>query len=629
MSFWETISEIARTLLIMSVTGGVVALLLFTLKPIIKNRIPKSNQYYLWIIVLVAFLVPFSNFVSLPFATPMVPLQEVLDENVKTTVERREELAQEQYGKEYGALDAQEQIDISFRKIGLTNGHFNDYVLFALITIGGVSFLMDMVQYAVYTAKLRRKRLDAKSKEVALLHNLCKNKKCPRLYRSSLAATPMLLGVFRPVIYMPDREYSEQQIQNIMLHELTHLRRHDVIVKWVAAIAVYVHWFNPIAYFVRREIDRTCELACDEAVIYGLDSEGKQIYGDTLIDIAANSKKPKMIVSTTMCEEKKALKDRLSAIMKSKKNTKTIILFSCALLLVTLGIIVILGSSANRGNSVDALFREFENEAAVIRPQSIITEVGAGDYGTVIFYYNANNNLACAVVEHGLFGNTVSKSSAELTVEYSTPASIMAGQYNNTDNWLVWGVLRDMEITRPVIYGQDADIVEADDLRLFYIIGDGRMPDDDEFLLYNDAGELVWEISTEAPEYPRDELLSVMRENVPPEGLTLEITSVAKDDAEFLLTNMTESIVEYGYVNSVERYVDGVWEPAISETKEIFPENPMPLQPGEQMYGMTAWVRDDTELTPGTYRYLLLVHVREGDLPAYPVVLEASFEITG
>lgn len=320
MSFWEILSEIVRTLLIMSATGGVVALLLFVLKPIVKNRIPKSGQYYLWCLVLVAFLVPFYVFVSLPFATPMAPLQEVIDENVQTTVERRDAIAQERYGMEYEALDAEKQIDISYNKIGLMKGRFLDYVLSALITVGGVAFLIDAAQYATYTAKLRRRRIDARSSETALLSELRKGNKRPRLYRNALASTPVLLGVFRPVIYLPDREFSENQLQNILLHELTHLRRHDVAVKWISAVAVYVHWFNPLAYLTRREIARACELACDEAVISSLDNEGKQGYGDTLIEMASDAKVHRIPAATTMCEEKKTLKDRLDAIMKNKKS---------------------------------------------------------------------------------------------------------------------------------------------------------------------------------------------------------------------------------------------------------------------------------------------------------------------
>lgn len=59
MSFGETLSKIVQTILIMSATGSIIALLLFALKPIVKNHLPKNTQYYLWVLVLVAFLVPF------------------------------------------------------------------------------------------------------------------------------------------------------------------------------------------------------------------------------------------------------------------------------------------------------------------------------------------------------------------------------------------------------------------------------------------------------------------------------------------------------------------------------------------------------------------------------------------
>jgi beta-lactamase regulating signal transducer with metallopeptidase domain len=64
--------------------------------------------------------------------------------------------------------------------------------------------------------------------------------------------------------------------------------------------------FNPVVWLTRREIDRACELSCDETVIRDLDTNGKRTYGDTLIAIAAV---PKLGASVTlaMCEEKKNL----------------------------------------------------------------------------------------------------------------------------------------------------------------------------------------------------------------------------------------------------------------------------------------------------------------------------------
>jgi len=97
-------------------------------------------------------------------------------------------------------------------------------------------------------------------------------------------------------------------------------------------------------WVVRREIDRACELACDEAVIRRFDAADKQIYGETLLYVASESKIPHAVLSTTMCMEKKALKERLSAILKSKKHSRIALIVSVVLLLTFGGVAVALGA---------------------------------------------------------------------------------------------------------------------------------------------------------------------------------------------------------------------------------------------------------------------------------------------
>ena len=101
---------------------------------------------------------------------------------------------------------------------------------------------------------------------------------------------------------------------------------------------------------MRREIDRACELACDEAVIKNLDDDGKQHYGDTLISVASDKRLPKTVLSTTMCEEKKALKERLGAIMKHKRFSIRAIVVSGILVITVLCGAIILSASAQRND---------------------------------------------------------------------------------------------------------------------------------------------------------------------------------------------------------------------------------------------------------------------------------------
>lgn len=166
------------------------------------------------------------------------------------------------YGVPYAELDDSEQVNVSYREFRARNVGDYDFLLRYILILGAVNFLKELVLYLIYVFKLRRERLPARKSELELLPE-----NGPRLYRTPLAKTPMLIGLFRPVIYLPEGEYTEAQLHNILRHELSHWRRHDVAVKWLATLAVHIHWFNPVVYFVRREIDRACELACDEAVI--------------------------------------------------------------------------------------------------------------------------------------------------------------------------------------------------------------------------------------------------------------------------------------------------------------------------------------------------------------------------
>ena len=346
-------SELLRTILIMSLSGSVVAVLLFALKPLVRDRLPKFAQYYLWLVVIAALLVPISKLVVFPETDsgplPVAPIQSVVERSV---------FADAQIRPRPGSVIPMEPSELLE---GATHGEkvvmprlydtLAPVFTFTYPFGAAATLLYFLMSYTIFTGLHRRRNRAANAEETAQLRELCGSRRAPRLYRNPLAATPMLFGVFRPAIILPDREYTAEQLRAVLLHELTHLRRKDILVKWLSVIACAVHWFNPIVWFVRREIDRACELACDESVVRNLDEDGKQNYGETLLYVAADSKTPRAVLSTTMCEEKKALKERLGAILKNKKHTRAAILVSVVLICAVGGVAVALG--AGRENKAD------------------------------------------------------------------------------------------------------------------------------------------------------------------------------------------------------------------------------------------------------------------------------------
>ncbi|MCL2152890.1 MAG: DUF4362 domain-containing protein [Oscillospiraceae bacterium] len=373
-------SSIIRAIIVMSISGSALTALLFILKPLVRNRLPKSAQYYLWLVVVAALLIPVSRLVALPSANSSSPILvsplSVVDRYVVSSLESSERIA--------ALPEAQGQPESNNHNIHKVNQETSPAAtvidIFMLIYPFGaaIALLYFIVSYSVFINLHCRRNKDANAEETSMLVRLCGNRRVPRLYRNPLAITPMLIGVLHPMIILPDRDYTDEQLHSVLRHELTHHKRKDVFIKWLSVLACAVHWFNPIIWLVRREIDHACELACDEAVILGLDNTGKQIYGDTLLYVAADAKMPHAVLSTTMCEEKKALKERLGAIMKSKKHTRSAVILSAALIVAATLTACALG--AGRASNQDSReLIEFEAIYSDVTEDSYCIEFKYGD----------------------------------------------------------------------------------------------------------------------------------------------------------------------------------------------------------------------------------------------------------
>ena len=86
----------------------------------------------------------------------------------------------------------------------------------------------------------------------------------PRLLVCQGLKAPMLAGLLRPAILLPQEGVSGETLGFSLLHELTHYRRRDVWLKTLALWVNALHWFNPLMWYMVRLVERDTELACDE-----------------------------------------------------------------------------------------------------------------------------------------------------------------------------------------------------------------------------------------------------------------------------------------------------------------------------------------------------------------------------
>lgn len=109
------------------------------------------------------------------------------------------------------------------------------------------------------------------------------------IYYSSQVETAFVLGVFRPKIYLP-AQLARAEMQYILCHEQTHIRRGDHIIKLLAFLTLCLHWFNPLVWVAFFLCGKDMELSCDESVLKTLGYGIKQEYSASLLSLATGKR---------------------------------------------------------------------------------------------------------------------------------------------------------------------------------------------------------------------------------------------------------------------------------------------------------------------------------------------------
>lgn len=166
-----------------------------------------------------------------------------------------------------------------------------------------------------------------------------------RLRQSDKISAPLTYGIFCPVILLPKKMDWENhdQLHYVLYHEFTHIRRFDMIPKLLMATALCLHWFNPLVWAMYYFFNRDIELSCDECVVkYYEENHTKADYARTLISM--EEKKSRI---TPLCNNfsKNAIEERITAIMKFKKTTISMIILG---IVIVAAVAITLTTSAKK-----------------------------------------------------------------------------------------------------------------------------------------------------------------------------------------------------------------------------------------------------------------------------------------
>ena len=321
-------NEFVKILLSLSVSGTLLLLLILGLKPLYKNRFSRRWQYYIWLIVALRFLLPWNAL--FPF-TPDTTIVGSLFEKFDTAAITNQIPTSTNVPVSVNPGDNNTAPIQTNREITDTAMHepFHIYVCLFFIwsALALVLFVRKVTVYQGFIQYIKAGNKEVSDIKILNLLSDCEEKLNIKtrveLSCNPLIASPMLIGLFHPTIILPARELENKELSYIFVHELTHYKQRDMFYKWLIQIIVCVHWFNPFVYLLEKEVNKSCELSCDEKVISILDTQEKRAYGDTLISfLKSNSLYKSSLASVTLTEEAEQLKERLGAIMKFRKKSK-------------------------------------------------------------------------------------------------------------------------------------------------------------------------------------------------------------------------------------------------------------------------------------------------------------------
>lgn len=324
------------TVLLMSATGVLLIFCLALLRPLTTKTLTATWHYRMYILVVLFLLVPVgivggNLFSNMPDTTnrefPNVPV--ILNDMI--TVQQTDILPI----KAGQALPQTDPAPVT-SAVPVTTAFLLKTVLSFIPLIWLVGVFVFIILYGIRFVRFRRKimrislQIDDTTILLALRNSMEEMGMSGKLQilSNNIISTPMLVGMFKTFLILPEVEMGEKELKVILKHELTHFKRRDLWVKSLTLAANAIHWFNPAAYRLTKNIDTFCELSCDEQVVSDMNMEERQFYGETILNVLCRVINQHSGIYATLAESKKGIERRLTHMMNVKNISKRMIIFS-------------------------------------------------------------------------------------------------------------------------------------------------------------------------------------------------------------------------------------------------------------------------------------------------------------
>lgn len=279
-----------------------IIVILLMVKQILRNHLSSRMQFNLWFLLLGLLAVPFIPIRPAPFSQLFSLIDKwknAVSPNTGTVTETAVNVS---------AFDTTRQIsDFALSVSGKTPSVIG-LILSGIWLIGIFAMFLLVIKSKARLNNLKKSALPLQNREVRVLYGNClselKIKRDIPVYSTAFLKSPVIVGLFRPCIYLPihlisdfhvnaeghkgipGRRFNAADIRYMLLHELQHYKHKDAIASCLMNFFGILYWFNPLVWYALKEMRNDREVACDTSVLKLLNENDYEDYGNTLIKFA-------------------------------------------------------------------------------------------------------------------------------------------------------------------------------------------------------------------------------------------------------------------------------------------------------------------------------------------------------
>lgn len=340
--------NIIINILTVSLSMSFVALLMLMLTRPMK-RLKASCRYILWLLVIVRLMLPFGGLLlpklfTVSVSNTVESTESAAADSIQTTASKSIVIPDPIYSSRgydeaipyvntegdtaeqknlVPSVQTKPEVSEVENKVEITRDTISLAVLMIWLCGAGIFLVLTVSSYTRNIFIINRSLSTANPDTYRIYRELCASmgiRRAPKLYICRAVRTPMIYGLIRQRVLLPDISLAESDIRRVLSHELVHYKRRDIAVKFVALVANALHWFNPMAYIASKKLFAEMELSCDETVLKDADKEERIFYGVTMLEIVKRCRRSAPALTTGFNPKKKAVAQRFENILDTAKK---------------------------------------------------------------------------------------------------------------------------------------------------------------------------------------------------------------------------------------------------------------------------------------------------------------------